>query len=901
MSTSAEQWRLEAADGGREDWRDWGPYLAERAWGTVREDYSADGDAWAYFPFEQAGSRCYRWSEDGMAGLSNHNQDWCFALAFWNGRDPILKERVFGLANAEGNHGEDAKDYWWYEDATPTGSWLKWRYHYPQAEFPYRTLREQNAARTKEESEFELVHTGVFDEDRYFVITAEYAKAAPHAYAVTVSVQNVGPDSADIHVLPHLWLRNMWSWGQATDIEDAVDAGELYMRGAPGRLAATHPHFGTIELFDADGAEPEALLCDNETNAALIFGAENTSDYPKDGIGDHVIHGSPTVNPALTGTKGALHYTMTLAPGETRQLRLWLADAPGAAVRSSAATPSSVSSTHQLPDHQTTQSQRAAEADEFYQTLATTPPAAAGSPPDDSPLSTDAPPDDIPGEAMSAQDLTIMRQAYAGLIWSKQYYHFDVHRWRAGDPAQPLPPQHRGHDRNATWSHFWARDILLMPDPWEYPWFAAWDLAFHCVAMADIDPGFAKDQLYTFLSQRYQKPNGQIPAYEWDFDDVNPPVLAWAALQVYRANGKDQEFLRACFHKLLLNFTYWVNRKDEGENDVFEGGFLGLDNIGVFDRSNPPVDGVLEQSDGTGWMAFFSLSMLEISIELALHEPIYEEMAVKFMEHYAYIAVAINECGLWDEQDGFFYDLLRRPDRPPTVMRVRSMVGVVPLLATLRVDRETLDRLPRFTRHQTEFTTRRPEYARAVSRQGTADALVFSMVTPEQMDRVRVRLADPDEFASPYGLRSLSKFHLANPFTATLGNPGQADPIATVDYEPGESRSALFGGNSNWRGPVWFPLNYLLIDAVERADASMVNRQLVGGLRENLISLFRKDEQGRRPVLGDVGLFQTDPRWSDRPWFYEYFHGDTGAGLGAAHQTGWTALVATLIRFRGGR
>jgi hypothetical protein len=871
MPTSAEQQRLDEADDGREQWRDWGPYLAERAWGTVREDYSADGDAWAYFPFDHARSRSYRWSEDGMAGLSNHNQDWCFALAFWNGRDPILKERVFGLANAEGNHGEDAKDYWWYEDATPTASWLSWRYHYPQAEFPYQTLRESNAARSKDESEFELVDTGVFDEDRYFVITAEYAKAAPHAYALTISVENAGPDPAQIHVLPHLWLRNMWSWGQAPDIEDAVGAGELYMRGAPGRLRATHPHFGAIELFDADGAEPEALLCDNETNAVLLYGSEKTSDYPKDGIGDHVIHGTPTVNPDLTGTKGALHYTLTLAPGEIRQLRLWLADAPSPAD----------SSGHQMPDHQTTQSQRAAEADEFYRNLA---PA----------LSDDA--------AGAAADAVIMRQAYAGLIWSKQYFHFDVHRWRAGDPAQPLPPAHRGHDRNATWSHFWARDILLMPDPWEYPWFAAWDLAFHCVAMADVDPGFAKDQLYTFLSQRYQKPNGQIPAYEWDFDDVNPPVLAWAALQVYLANGKDQEFLRACFHKLLLNFTYWVNRKDEGENDIFEGGFLGLDNIGVFDRSNPPVDGILEQSDGTGWMAFFSLSMLEISIELALHEPIYEEMAVKFMEHYAYIAVAINDCGLWDEEDGFFYDQLRQPDLPPVKMRVRSMVGVIPLLATLRVSAETLERLPRFARHLDEFTTRRPEYARAVSRHNTAGALVLSLVSREQMDRVRARLADPAEFASPYGLRSLSKYHQEHPFTATLReSQGSGDIGATVDYEPGESRSALFGGNSNWRGPVWFPLNYLLIDVTERTHATMENLDLTDRLRQNLISLFRVDERGRRPVLGEVELFQTDPRWSRRPWFYEYFHGDTGAGLGASHQTGWTALVATLIRSAEGR
>ncbi|HWG25498.1 MGH1-like glycoside hydrolase domain-containing protein [Actinospica sp.] len=855
MVETPERRRLTEADEGGAPWREWGPYLSERAWGSVREDYSADGDAWSYFPFDHARSRVYRWSEDGLAGLSNLNQDWCFALAFWNGRDPILKERAFGLGNAEGNHGEDAKDYWWYEDATPTGSWLSWRYHYPQGEFPYARLRAENAGRSKDLGEFELVDTGVFDEDRYFVITADYAKASPQAYAIRLTVANQGPETETLHVLPHLWLRNMWAWGRASDIEDAVDAGLVGVSGAPGRLTARHPHFSPVTLADASGLGPEPLLCDNETNAEFLFRGENGSDYPKDGIGDHVVHGAATVNPELEGTKGALHYVLELAPGEERVVYLTLtAEEEEEALVEDVLV------------------ERRQEADAFYAEVA---PAGA-----------------------SAQDARIMRQAYAGLVWAKQFYHYDVHRWTEGDPAQPLPPAHRAHDRNQSWAHLWARDIILMPDPWEYPWFAAWDLAFHCVAMVGIDPGFAKQQLYTFLSQRYQHPNGKFPAYEWDFDDVNPPVLAWAALVVYRANGHDLDFLRACFHKLLLDFTFWVNRKDAEENNIFEGGFLGLDNIGPFDRSKLPVDGVLEQSDGTGWMGFYCLSMLEISMELGLHDPIYEEMACKFAEHFAYIAAAINDCGLWDEEDGFFYDRLRRGNGSELVVRVRSMVGVIPLLASLPIERATLDRLPRFSRHLEEFTTRRPEYMRAICRPHAKGGILFSLVNPAQAERVMARVADPDEFRSPYGLRSLSLAHRDKPFEADL------DGIHTsVDYEPGESRSGLFGGNSNWRGPVWMPMNYLMVhtienilDALDGTPTKIDRRELASQLRGGLIDLFRPDGNGRRPVIGDVPLFQRDPRWAERPWFYEYFHGDSGRGLGAAHQTGWTALVAELIR-----
>jgi hypothetical protein len=866
-AAATEKLRLREADAGAVPWRDWGPYLSERAWGTVREDYSADGDAWSYFPFEHARSRVYRWSEDGMAGLCNHNQDWCFALAFWNGRDPVLKERAFGLANGEGNHGEDAKDYWWYEDALPTGSWLRWRYHYPQAEFPYARLREENARRGRDEPEFELVDTGIFDGDRYFAITADYAKAAPDAYALRITVRNAGPERSTLHVLPHLWLRNMWSWGRAPDIEDAVDTEGLMVHGMTGRLTAIHPHTGPVVLADAGGARPEALLCDNETNARLLFGSQSRSQYPKDGIGDHVVHGAPTVNPARTGTKGALHYVLDLGPGETGTITLWLASGDAFEER--------------VPDygHAGVLTRRQAEADAFY--AAQTP---AGT---------------------TAEDAVIMRQAYSGLIWSKQYFHYDVHRWLNGDPSQPLPPEHRAHDRNAAWPHFWARDILLMPDPWEYPWFAAWDLAFHCAAMTEIDPGFAKDQLLTFTSQRYQNPNGQYPAYEWDFDDVNPPVLAWAVLRVYRAAGRDRDFLKACFHSLLAHFTFWVNRKDQGENNVFEGGFLGLDNIGPVDRSKLPPGVLLEQSDGTGWMAFFCLSMLEISIELALREPVYEEPACKFAEHYAYIAAAINETGLWDEQDGFFYDQLRMDGAQPVLMRVRSMVGVIPLLATFAIDAHTLARLPRFAAHLEEFITRRPEYARAVTRRKSATALLFSLADDKQAARILGRLADPAEFASPFGVRSLSRYHLEHPFSVELNGM-----TSTVDYEPGESRSGLFGGNSNWRGPIWMPLNYLLLDTVGRTcealgatwlehpeDEDPVDiADLALDLRVRLLGIFRQDGSGRRPVLGDSALLQSDPRWRDRPWFFEYFHGDTGAGLGASHQTGWTSLIASLIR-----
>jgi hypothetical protein len=868
VAETSERQRLVSADGGGAPWRDWGPYLSERAWGSVREDYSADGDAWSYFPFDHARSRAYRWSEDGLAGLSNLNQDWCFALAFWNGRDPILKERAFGLANAEGNHGEDAKDYWWYEDATPTGSLLSWRYHYPQAEFPYDLLRSANAGRGKDEDEYELVDTGVFGEDRYFSIIADYAKHSPHCYALRVTVRNNGPESSTLHVLPHLWLRNMWAWGRAADIEDAVDAGQVGVRGAAGRLTARHPHFGLVTLADRSGLAPAPLLCDNETNAARLFGpeAENRSAFPKDGIGDHVVHGASSVNPALEGTKGALHYVLELGPGEERTLHLVL----GAESEPGGDGPEALPA---AADVERCLAARTAEADAFYAAL--TPPAA------------------------DAQEARIMRQAYAGLIWSKQFFHYDVHRWRAGDPAQPLPPAHRGHDRNAAWDHFWARDVLLMPDPWEYPWFAAWDLAFHCAAMASIDPGFARAQLLTFLSQRYQHPNGKVPAYEWDFDDMNPPVLAWAALAVYRADEGDLGFLRACFHKLLLYFTFWVNRKDAEENNVFEGGFLGLDNIGPFDRSKLPVDGVLEQSDGTGWMGFFCLSMLEISIELALADPVYEEMACKFAEHFAYIAAAINDCGLWDEQDGFFYDRLRRGDGSALSMRVRSMVGIVPLLASLPIERSTLEKLPRFTRHLEEFTVRRPEYVRAVSRPHSGGGILLSLVGAEQAERVMARVADPAEFLSPHGVRSLSRFHLDQPFSVEV-EPGV---WAAVDYEPGESRSGLFGGNSNWRGPVWMPMNYLLIETIDRLLPALEGtpmrtdrRALAETLRRGLVDLFRPDASGRRPVLGDTELFQSDPRWAERPWFYEYFHGETGRGLGAAHQTGWTALVAELIR-----
>ncbi|MCA2218533.1 MGH1-like glycoside hydrolase domain-containing protein [Jidongwangia harbinensis] len=864
----AERERLAQADSGAQPWRVWGPYLAERAWGTVREDYSEHGTAWDYFPHDHARSRAYRWNDDGMAGVCDDRQTFCFALGLWNGRDPILKERMFGLGGDGGNHGEDCKEYWWYQDSTPTHSWMRWRYHYPQAAFPYNDLVRVNGQRTREEPEYELVDTGVFDDDRFWAVTVDYAKAGPTDMCIEITVANRGPDEATLHVLPTLWFRNTWSWGlPGRHAVPSID-------GTPGRLHGRHRTLGSIVL-DGEG-EPPALMCDNETNAQRLWGLPGTTQYPKDGINDHLITGAPTVNPAGVGTKGALHYRVTVPGGGSRQIRLRL-------FRSEDDRPPAADLGEGFA---TVVRDRGAEADAFYAELI---PAAAGD-----------------------EEAAVARQAIAGLMWGKQFYHFDVKQWLTGDPGSAPPPPGRRYGRNNAWWHMNSFDVVSMPDPWEYPWYAAWDLAFHVVTIARVDPGFAKSQLLLLLREWYMHPNGQIPAYEWAFGDVNPPVHAWAALKVFEIDGgRDFDFLARVMHKLLLNFTWWVNRKDVGGNNVFEGGFLGLDNVGPFDRSAAlPVAGVLEQSDGTSWMAMYALNLLDMSIRLALHDPTYSDMATKFFEHFAYIAGAAYRQGLWDSEDCFFYDVLRLPDGHRLPLKARSIVGLLPLAATTRLTAGTLNRLPELGARLRWMLANQADYAdvisaRRLSPDGRQQRLL-SMVGQDQLLRILARMLDPEEFLSDFGLRTLSRAHLDKPFTVSLGGSD-----FTVGYEPAESTSGLFGGNSNWRGPVWMPVNFLLIEALREfaafygddlkveyptGSATKVSlTEVADDLSRRLVSLFVPDSWGRRPIYGAAEKFQTHPDWKDLIVFPEYFHGDNGAGLGAWHQTGWTALVADLI------
>ncbi len=862
--TDAERARL-AEEGTA--WRLFGPYLAERAWGTVREDYSADGDAWSYFPHDHARSRAYRWSEDGLAGVCDLNQSLCFAFSFWNGADPILKERIFGLAGPEGNHGEDAKEYWWYLDSTPTHSYMAWRYCYPQRAFPYSALVEENRRRTREQPEYELADTGVLDDGRYFLITVEYAKAAPDDLCIRLSVENAGSDEALLHVLPTLWFRNTWSWG----LDDRRPA--LGRSGA--WLDATHHRLAPMTLsFEGDWP---LLFCENETNAERLFGVASATPYPKDGIGDHVLHGAPTVNPAQIGTKAAVHAQLSVPPGATRTWAMRLC--------TTAASPRAPFDTAHV---ERTLAQRAAEADDFYASL--------------------APADATPDEVL------VMRQAFAGMLWSKQFYRYDVGRWLAGDPAGPPPPATRTTGRNADWWHLDNHDVISMPDTWEYPWYAAWDLALHCVTLAHVAPGFAKAQLLTLCREWYMHPSGQLPAYEWDFSDVNPPLHAWAALRVFEADGaRDHDFLRRILDKLIINFTWWVNRKDAAGDNVFEGGFLGLDNIGPIDRSSAlPVDGLLEQADGTAWMALYCLNLFEIALVLAEHDHVYEDLAVKFFEHFAYIADALYSQGLWNEDDGFFYDIIRLHSGERTPLSVRSIVGLVPLLATMTLSAATLERLPWFAEHFTWFRENKPRYAAHLEHGLGADGAeehLLALVDGDRLRRVLTRVLDESEFLSPHGLRSLSAAHRADPFVLHLGGMS-----ARVDYEPGESTTPMFGGNSNWRGPVWFPPNYLLIEALRRFGAyhgdgftiecptgsgtMRTLAQVADEIERRLVGLFRADASGHRPVFGDVSLLQDDVRLRGMVLFHEYFHGDTGKGLGASHQTGWTGLVADLIARR---
>ncbi|MGA8016944.1 MAG: glucosidase [Candidatus Dormiibacterota bacterium] len=860
-AAGTEEWnRLQEVPRGRAPWRHWGPYLAERAWGTVREDYSPDGEAWRFFPFDHARSRAYRWNEDGLGGICDDRQTLCLAFSFWNGVDPFLKERIFGLDGHQGNHGEDAKECWWYLDSTPTHSWMRWRYAYPQQAFPYSQLVEENARRTRLDPEFELVDTGALAGGRYFEITANYAKATPEDILIEVTARNCGPAEATLHLLPTLWFRNTWCWA------DSRQRPEVSAEG--GCLRASNHELGRRRLEATPGATP--LLCDNETNTLRLWG-DAGPPYPKDGINDHVVHGSATVRPGNTGTKGALWYRLTIPAGASETIRLRLHDGGAPA---------------DLGDgFSAVMAQRSHEADEFYAEL--TPP------------------------QRSADDAMVMRQAFAGMLWSKQFYHYDVERWLDGDPAYPLPPVERKLGRNHDWRHLDNLDVISMPDKWEYPWYASWDLGFHCVTLAHLDPEFAKSQLILICREWYMHPSGQLPAYEWDFSDVNPPIHAWAALHVFEIAGDhDFAFLERIFHKLIINFTWWVNRKDAEGRNIFAGGFLGLDNIGPFDRSSPPpVAGRLEQSDGTAWMAMYCLGLLEIALVLAEHDATYQDVATKFFEHFTLIAVAMNRQGLWDDADGFYYDTIHGDDGSRTPIRVRSMVGLVPLMAVTVLEPAALAKLHDFRARMQWYIQNKPEVQSVVEHmhaRGHLDRQLLSIVPPEKLRQILGYVLDEHEFLSPHGVRSVSRCHADNPFVLHLPNGN----VARVDYEPAESRSGLFGGNSNWRGPVWFPLNHLVIRGLRRFHAYLGDdftvecptgsgRQLhLGGVAdeicERLVSIFR-DADGRRPVFGDVELYQGDPAWHDLLPFHEYFHGDTGAGLGASHQTGWTGLVADLI------
>ena len=878
--TTAEDNRLAESAARTKHWKRWGPYLSERAWGTVREDYSAYGNAWEYLPHDHARSRAYRWNEDGIAGISDRRQMICFAVALWNERDPILKERLFGLTGNEGNHGEDVKEYYFYLDSTPTHSYMKYLYKYPQAEFPYSQLVEENRRRGKNEHEFELLDTSIFDGNRYFDVFVEYAKGDVEDILIKITVANRGPEAANLRLLPTLWFRNTWSWGNSKrkpslrQIRSAPDSViELDLRQA-----------GSRRLY-CEGS-PELLFTENETNARRLFGTENRSDYVKDGINDYVVHGATdAVNPEKSGTKAAAHYRLTVGAGESVELRLRLTDADFKAKSAFA-------------DFDKVFARRKAEADEFYATV-------------------------IPSD-LSPDASNVMRQGFAGMLWSKQFYHYVIKDWLQGDPGNPPPPAERVKGRNSQWPHLYNADIISMPDKWEYPWYAAWDLAFHCIPLALVDPDFAKEQLTLMLREWYMHPNGQIPAYEWAFGDVNPPVHAWAAWRVYKIDKKrkgkgDRAFLQRIFHKLLLNFTWWVNRKDAEGMNIFQGGFLGLDNIGVFDRSAPlPTGGYIEQSDGTSWMAMYTLNLLAIALELASEEPSYEDVASKFWEHFIYIANAMGHrghdgMGLWNEEDGFFYDVLRLPDGNHFPMKIRSMVGLIPLFAVETLEPEVLEKLPDFKRRLEWFIDNRPDLTENLAcmrTEGMGERRLLSIASQEQLRRILQYMLSEQEFLSPFGIRALSRFHRDNPYTLRVnGNEHR------VDYEPGESSTGLFGGNSNWRGPVWFPVNFLLVESLQKfhhylgedfkvefptgSGNHLTLWEVAGELSRRMTSIFLQDENGRRPVFGNLEKFQTDPHWRDLVLFHEYFHGDSGAGVGASHQTGWTGIVTKLMQQSG--
>jgi hypothetical protein len=903
-----EDERLEETRTRKKYWKRWGPYLSERQWGTVREDYSPYGTAWEYFPHDHARSRAYRWGEDGIGGISDRHQMICFALAMWNGRDPILKERLFGLTGHQGNHGEDVKEYYFYLDSTPTHSYMQMLYKYPQAEFPYDALVAENGRRDRTKPEFELMDTGVFAGNRYFDVFVEYAKANVEDILIRLIVVNRGPETATLHLLPSLWFRNTWSWGK--------DDRRPTIRKTAGLqncqcVEVEHWQYGKRWLLCA--GQPQLLFTENQTDYERIFNVKNPTPFVKDAFHEYLIHkNQAAINPQQNGTKMAAYYPLTLSPGDSATLKLRLTDMdPLGEMKSDSKKPGSVPSpAHAEPNDEVPSASdfgtgfdrlfdlRQKEADDFYASRV---------------------PKDISEDARS-----VMRQALSGMMWSKQFYHYDVLSWLTGDPGQPPPPEERWNGRNKDWTQLYNDDIVSMPDKWEYPWYAAWDLAFHCVSLAIIDPDFAKDQLVLLLREWYMNPNGQLPAYEWAFSDVNPPVHAWAAWRVYKIERRvrgvaDRAFLEKVFHKLLLNFTWWVNRKDPDGSNIFQGGFLGLDNIGVFDRSAPlPTGGHLEQSDGTSWMGMYCLNMLAIALELAKEDPAYEDIASKFFEHFVYIAHAMNNFGshaksLWDEEDGFYYDVLHLPNGENHFLKIRSMVGLIPLFAVETLEPEVIDKLPGFKRRMQWFIDNHPDVPDHIDMSQTSPRgtrLLLSLVSKQQLGRVLSRMLDESEFLSPYGIRALSRYHKEHPYELRFNGT-----VNSVNYEPAESATGTFGGNSNWRGPIWFPVNYLLVESLQKyhhyygddfklpCPTGSNNQtdlwQVAAEISRRLTHIFLRDDAGRRPVYGDAEVFQSDPYWRDLVLFYEFFHGDNGAGLGANHQTGWTGLVAKMIQQSG--
>jgi Glycosyl hydrolase family 63 C-terminal domain len=876
QQASGEFQRLSAARDAQVPWRKWGPYLSERQWGTVREDYSDSGDAWSHFSHDQARSRAYRWGEDGLAGISDDKQQLCFALALWNGRDPIIKERLFGLTNSEGNHGEDVKEYYFYLDSTPTHSYMKYLYKYPQSAYPYEDLVSTNRNRSRNELEYELLDTGVFDGDRYCDVVVEYAKASPEEL-IQITVSNRGSDAATLHVLPTVWFRNEWSWGGDAPRPSVEQIGI-------GTIGASHPALGKRYLH-ADGA-PEWLFTENETNTERLGQGPNRTPYVKDGINNYIVHGQHgAVNPDKRGTKASAHNPLTVEPGASQVIRLRLsaavpsADAPGASHPGPFGT-----------RFNTVFEERKREADEFYAAV-------------------------IPS-TLDADATNVMRQAIAGMLWSKQFYNYDVNTWLSERGSDPFKPKRRAAPRNDRWHHMQNTDIISMPDKWEYPWYAAWDLAFHVLALTLVDEDFGKQQLDLMLQERYIHPSGQIPAYEWNFGDVNPPVHAWSTIFTYRLEktrrGRgDIDWLERSFHKLLLNFTWWVNQKDRTGNNVFEGGFLGLDNIGVFDRSAPlPTGGYLEQADGTAWMTLFCQNMLEICTQLALEKPAYADMCLKFVEHYLWIASSMvhagEDVGMWDEEDGFFYDVLRLPDGRSERLKVRSMVGLLPFCAVTVFEGDVLKKFPELIPRFHRFLSVRPELTAFIqdpAKRGEGGRQLASILNETKLRRVLNRMLDEQEFLSPYGIRSISRDHASHPYVFRVANQDYA-----VSYLPAESDSGMFGGNSNWRGPIWMPVNGLIIRALLQyymyygdsftvecptgSGRQMTLYEIAEEIGGRLARIFTRDSDGRRPVYGGARKFQDDPHWRDLMLFYEYFHGDNGAGLGASHQTGWTGIVA---------